>query len=139
MGSTSTSTSAALISHLQLNKSCFKLVESTRTHLKLNSIKFSDSRRGRLELGASRTRKGVGRAVCFAAIDDDVKENRQQDFSKTTSASAVEDRPGTTTNQIIPIMFNLIHIYIQLSIIALHRAWSHCCSFFFFLISYRLL
>ncbi|XVF84734.1 hypothetical protein PTKIN_Ptkin17bG0062000 [Pterospermum kingtungense] len=87
MGSTSTSTSAALISHLQLNKSCFKLVESTRTQLKLNSLKFSDSRGGRLQLGASQTRKGFGRAVCFAAVDDDVKENR------TTSTSAVEDRP----------------------------------------------
>ena len=91
----STSTSAALISHLQLNKSCFKLVESTRTQLKLNSLKFSDSRRGRLEFGASQSRKGFGRAVCFAAVDDDVKENQQQDFSKTSSASAIEDRPGT--------------------------------------------
>ncbi|XWS68804.1 hypothetical protein CRYUN_Cryun04dG0123900 [Craigia yunnanensis] len=89
----STSTSAALLSHLQLNKSCFKLVESTRTQLKLNSLKFSDSRRGRLEFGDSRSRKRFGRAVCFAAVDDNVKENRQQDFSKTSSASAIEDRP----------------------------------------------
>ncbi|WRX15845.1 Sec-independent periplasmic protein translocase TatC - like 1 [Theobroma cacao] len=89
----STSTSAALISHLQLNKSSFKLVKSTRTELKLNSIKLGDSRRGRLEFGASRSKKGFGRAVCFAAVDDDVKENRQQDLTKTSSASAIEDRP----------------------------------------------
>ncbi|XP_017971381.1 PREDICTED: sec-independent protein translocase protein TATC, chloroplastic [Theobroma cacao] len=89
----STSTSAALISHLQLNKSSFKLVKSTRTELRLNSIKLGDSRRGRLEFGASRSKKGFGRAVCFAAVDDDVKENRQQDLTKTSSASAIEDRP----------------------------------------------
>ncbi|XP_022735305.1 sec-independent protein translocase protein TATC, chloroplastic-like isoform X2 [Durio zibethinus] len=89
----STSTSAALISHLQVNKSCFKLVESTRAQLKFNSLKFSDSRSGRLEFGASWSWKGFRSAVCFAAVDDDVKENRQQDFSKTSSASAIEDRP----------------------------------------------
>ncbi|XP_021274116.1 sec-independent protein translocase protein TATC, chloroplastic [Herrania umbratica] len=87
----SRSTSAALISHVQLNKSCFKLVKSTRTQL--NCIKLGDSRRGRLEFGASRSKKGFGRAVCFAAVDDDVKENRQQDLTKTSSASAIEDRP----------------------------------------------
>ncbi|XVE50079.1 hypothetical protein DITRI_Ditri01bG0132400 [Diplodiscus trichospermus] len=89
----STSTSATLISHLHLNKSCFKIVESTRTQLKLNSLKFCDSTRGRLEVSAYGSRKGFGRAVCFAAVDDDVKENRRLDSSKTSSASAVEDRP----------------------------------------------
>ncbi|XP_022775922.1 sec-independent protein translocase protein TATC, chloroplastic-like [Durio zibethinus] len=84
----STSSSAALISHLQLSKSCFKLVQSARTQLKLNSLKFSHSRRRKLEFAALRSRKGFGRAVCFAAVDDDVKGNRQQDFSKTCS----EDR-----------------------------------------------
>ncbi|KAA3462607.1 sec-independent protein translocase protein TATC, chloroplastic [Gossypium australe] len=89
----SASTSAALISHLQLNRCCFKLVESTRTQLEFNSLKFRHSRRGKLEFPASRRGKGFRTAVCFAAVDDDVKENRQQVFSETRSASATEDRP----------------------------------------------
>lgn len=90
----SASTSAALISHLQLNRCCFKLVESTRIQLEFNSLKFRHSRRGRLEFAASRLGKGFRTAICFAAVDDDVKENRQQVFSETRSASATEDRPG---------------------------------------------
>ncbi|TYG90229.1 hypothetical protein ES288_A12G164900v1 [Gossypium darwinii] len=89
----SANTSAALISHLQLNRCCFKLVESTRTQLEFNSLKFRLSRRGKLEFAASRRGKGFRTAVCFAAVDDDVKENRQQVFSETRSASATEDRP----------------------------------------------
>ncbi|XVE92634.1 hypothetical protein REPUB_Repub01dG0115000 [Reevesia pubescens] len=89
----STSTSAALISHLQLNKSCFKLVESTRSELKLKSLKFSDSRGGKLKFATSPSRKGFGRAVCFAAVDDDVKQTPQENFRKTSSSSAIEDRP----------------------------------------------
>ncbi|KAK8484785.1 hypothetical protein V6N12_002004 [Hibiscus sabdariffa] len=88
MGSTSTSTSAALISHLRLNRSCFKLAEPSKTHLEFTSLKLRHSRRGRLEFGASQTRKGFGTAVCFAAVDDDVK---------TSSASATEDRPDVAS------------------------------------------
>ncbi|KAL4385172.1 hypothetical protein GQ457_15G003320 [Hibiscus cannabinus] len=91
------STSAALLSHLRLNRSCFKLVEPTKTQLEFTSLKFRHSRRGRLEFGAPRSRKGFGTTVCFAAVDDDVKENRQQAFSKTSSVSATEDRPDVAS------------------------------------------
>ncbi|GMJ09717.1 ALBINO AND PALE GREEN 2, TWIN-ARGININE TRANSLOCATION C, unfertilized embryo sac 3 [Hibiscus trionum] len=84
----STSTSAALISHLRLNRSCFKLAEPTKTQLDFTSLKFRHSRRGRLEFGASQSRRGFGTAVCLAAVDDDVK---------TSSASATEDRPDVAS------------------------------------------
>ncbi|GMI99731.1 ALBINO AND PALE GREEN 2, TWIN-ARGININE TRANSLOCATION C, unfertilized embryo sac 3 [Hibiscus trionum] len=89
------STSAALFSHLRLNRSCFKLVEPNKTQLEFTSLKFRHSSRGRLEFGASRSRKGFGTAVCFAAVDDDVKENRQPAFSKTSSATV--DRPDVAS------------------------------------------
>ncbi|KAE8707256.1 Sec-independent protein translocase protein TATC [Hibiscus syriacus] len=80
----STSTSAALISHLRLNRSFFKLVEPTKAQVEFTSLKFRHSRRGRLEFGSSRSTKGFGTVVCFAAVDDDVK---------TSSASESEVRP----------------------------------------------
>ncbi|KAE8716175.1 Sec-independent protein translocase protein TATC [Hibiscus syriacus] len=91
------STSAVLISHLRFNRSCFKLVEPTKTQLEFTSLKFRHSRTGRLEFGPSRSWRGFGTVVCLAAVDDDVKENRQQAFSKTSSASATEDRPDMAT------------------------------------------
>ncbi|KAE8663842.1 Sec-independent protein translocase protein TATC [Hibiscus syriacus] len=91
------STSAALISHLRFNGSCFKLVEPTKTQLEFTSLKSRHSRTGGLEFGASRSRRGFGTVVCLAAVDDDAKENRQQAFSKTSSASATEDRPDVAS------------------------------------------
>ncbi|GLU04682.1 hypothetical protein SLE2022_218180 [Rubroshorea leprosula] len=89
MGSTST----ALISHLQLNKCCFRLLDSARARLNLSSVRVSSSKRKNSALSASRSRRRLGGAVCFAAVDDDLRENQQELSTSGGVGSAIEDRP----------------------------------------------
>ncbi|GLT34347.1 hypothetical protein SLA2020_088680 [Shorea laevis] len=91
MGSATTST--ALISHFQLNQCCSRLLDATRTRLNLSSVRVSSSRRRSLGLSASRRGRSFGGAVCFAAVDDDLRENQQELSTSGGVGSAIDDRP----------------------------------------------